>query len=124
MRELVAKYLNHSLSRRGFVRGLTKAGLTATAAQSVLGSVSSVSLAQTAVPSAAPSAAATAASTSVSTAAAAGGAVKSFQGTGGAAFAEHVTRCRASCNSVRACRGIRPASWCVARSRSSDSMGC
>src|SRR5712692_11538175 len=90
MRELVAKYLNHSLSRRGFVRGLTKAGLTATAAQSVLGSVSSVSLAQTAAPSAAPSAAATAASTSVSTAAAAGGAVKSFQGTGGAAFAEQL----------------------------------
>ncbi len=88
MRELVAKYLNHSLSRRGFVRGLTKAGLTATAAQSVLGSVSSVSLAQTAAPSAAPSAAATVASTSVSTAA--GGAVKSFQGTGGAAFAEQL----------------------------------
>src|SRR6266849_7566289 len=86
MRELVAKYLNHSLSRRGFVRGLTEAGLTATAAQSVLGSVSSVSLAQTA----APSAAATAASTSVSTATAAGGAVKSFQGTGGAAFAEQL----------------------------------
>ena len=91
MRELVAKYLNHSLSRRGFVRGLTKAGLTATAAQSVLGSVSSVSLAQTAAPSAAPSAAATAASTSVSTAA--GGAVKSFQGTGGAAFAEQLIAC-------------------------------
>ena len=46
MRELVTRYLHHSLSRRGFVRGLTKAGLTATAAQSVLGSVSSVSLAQ------------------------------------------------------------------------------
>src|SRR6266852_1380042 len=91
MRELVAKYLNHSLSRRGFVRGLTKAGLTATAAQSVLGSVSSVSLAQTAAPSAAPSAAATAASTSVSTAA--GAAVKSFQGTGGAAFAEQLIAC-------------------------------
>src|SRR5215467_13314697 len=88
MRELVARYLNHSLSRRGFVRGLTKAGLTATAAQSVLGSVSSVSLAQTA----APSAAATAASTSVSTATAAG-AVKSFQGTGGAAFAEQLIAC-------------------------------
>ena len=35
MRELVTRYLHHSLSRRGFVRGLTKAGLTATAAQSV-----------------------------------------------------------------------------------------
>jgi len=31
MRELVVRYLNHSLSRRGFVRGLSKAGLTATA---------------------------------------------------------------------------------------------
>ena len=60
MRELVAKYLNQSLSRRGFVRGLTKAGLTATAAQSVLSSVSSVALAQSATPAAAAAAAATA----------------------------------------------------------------
>src|SRR4029450_1219350 len=37
MRELVVKYLSQGISRRGFVRGLTKAGLTATAAQSVLG---------------------------------------------------------------------------------------
>ena len=36
MRELVAKYLSQGISRRGFVGGLTKAGLTATAAQSVL----------------------------------------------------------------------------------------
>src|SRR5262252_7009400 len=77
MRELVARYLNHSLSRRGFVRGLTKAGLTATAAQSVLSSVSSVSVAQTAAP------AATAAS-------AANAGVKPFQGPGGAAFAEQL----------------------------------
>jgi hypothetical protein len=32
MRELVVKYLSQGISRRGF-RGLTKAGLTATAAQ-------------------------------------------------------------------------------------------
>ena len=37
MRELVVKYLSKGISRRGFVSGLTKAGLTATAAQSVLG---------------------------------------------------------------------------------------
>src|SRR4030081_1341648 len=90
MRELVANYLNHSLSRRGFVRGLTKAGLTATAAQSVLSSVSSVALAQSAAP-AAPAAAAPAAATVPAAAAdAASGAVKSFQGTGGACFAEQL----------------------------------
>ena len=43
MRELVAQYLSKSISRRRFVNGLTKAGLTATAAQSVLGAVTSVS---------------------------------------------------------------------------------
>src|SRR3977135_565436 len=87
MRELVANYLNHSLSRRGFVRGLTKAGLTATAAQSVLSSVSSVALAQSAAP-AAPAAAAT--TVPAAAAGAATGAVKSFQGTGGACFAEQL----------------------------------
>ena len=46
MRELVAQYLSHSISRRRFINGLTKAGLTATAAQSVLGAVTSVSQAQ------------------------------------------------------------------------------
>src|SRR5882757_7746917 len=96
MRELVANYLNHSLSRRGFVRGLTKAGLTATAAQSVLSSVSSVALAQSAAP-AAPAAAAPAAAAATVPAAAASaatgaatGAVKSFQGSGGACFAEQL----------------------------------
>ena len=43
MRELVVKYLHKEISRRGFVSGLTKAGLTVTAAQAVLASVSSVS---------------------------------------------------------------------------------
>src|SRR5712671_5795611 len=87
MRELVANYLNHSLSRRGFVRGLTKAGLTATAAQSVLSSVSSVALAQSAAPAAPAAAAATVPAAAAS---AATGAVKSFQGTGGACFAEQL----------------------------------
>src|SRR5215471_7222359 len=73
MRDLVVKYLSKGVSRRNFVTGLTKAGLTMTAAQSVLSSVSTVTLAQTA-----PSAA---------------GPVKTFQGTGGAAFAEQLIAC-------------------------------
>jgi thiamine pyrophosphate-dependent acetolactate synthase large subunit-like protein len=83
MRELVAKYLSKGISRRGFVSGLTKAGLTMTAAQSVLSSVSSVSRAQ--VPAPAPSTPAVPAAP-----AAASGAVKAFQGTGGACFAEQL----------------------------------
>jgi benzoylformate decarboxylase len=70
MRDLVVKYLSKGVSRRNFVTGLTKAGLTMTAAQSVLSSVSTVTLAQ-----AAPSAA---------------GPVKTFEGHGGAAFAEQL----------------------------------
>jgi hypothetical protein len=79
----VAKYLSKGLSRRGFVTGLTKAGLTLTAAQSVLSSVSSVSRAQ--APAPAPSTPAVPAAP-----AAASGAVKAFQGTGGACFAEQL----------------------------------
>src|SRR5215510_11185590 len=73
MRDLVVKYLSKGVSRRNFVTGLTKAGLTMTAAQSVLSSVSTVTLAQTSPP-----------------AGAAAGPVKSFEGTGGAAFVEQV----------------------------------
>ena len=74
MRELVAKYLSNGISRRGFLDGLTKAGLTVAAADSVLNSVNSVAAAEgpSAVGSAAPSA------------------VKQFQGTGGACFAEQL----------------------------------
>src|SRR5258707_11876619 len=94
MRELVAKYLSHSISRRRFVNGLTKAGLTATAAQSVLGSVTSVSLAQGAggatapVPYVPPDA-------NVFSAPGPGtiAGVKQFQGTGGAALAEQLIAC-------------------------------
>src|SRR3954468_1721713 len=91
MRELVVKYLSKGVSRRGFVTGLTKAGLTMTAAQSVLASVSTVSYGQTppsepispgATPPAppAPGAASAAALTGV----------KQFQGTGGAMMAEQL----------------------------------
>jgi thiamine pyrophosphate-dependent acetolactate synthase large subunit-like protein len=93
MRELVARYLNNSLSRRGFVRGLGKAGLTATAAQSVLSSVSSVSLAQTAAPAAPAAAPAASPSVPAAAAGAANAAVKQFQGTGGACFAEQLIAC-------------------------------
>ena len=79
MRELVAKYLSKGISRRGFVSGLTKAGLTVTAAQSVLSSVSSVARAQAPAAPAVPAAPTATA-----------GAIKSFQGTGGAAFAEQL----------------------------------
>jgi len=54
MRELVVKYLHNRISRRGFVGGLTKAGITMTAAQGVLASVNSA-LGQTA-PATAPAA--------------------------------------------------------------------
>src|ERR1700733_13077591 len=89
MRELVVKYLSHDISRRKFVSGLTKAGLTATAANSVLASVGSVSLAQGAGPApAAPAAAAAAAAPAAAGSAVTG--VKSFQGPGGACFAEQL----------------------------------
>src|SRR6195256_3963987 len=92
MRELVANYLNHSLSRRGFVRGLTKPALPPTAAQSVLSSVSSVALAQSAAPAAPAAAAPAAAATTVPAAAATAAtrAVESLPGTGRACFAEQL----------------------------------
>src|SRR3974390_474352 len=102
MRELVAQYLLHSISRRRFVKGLTKAGLTATAAQSVLGAVTSVSQAQGADNTAAPylpQGAATAPvqylpiDRAVPRRAPAVAGVKPFQGTGGAAFAEELIAC-------------------------------
>jgi thiamine pyrophosphate-dependent acetolactate synthase large subunit-like protein len=89
MRELVAQYLSKGISRRTFVGGLTKAGLTTTAAQSVLSAVASVSYAQGAPP--APAAPAAGAGAAAGTAAVAG--VKPFQGTGGAAFAEQLIAC-------------------------------
>ena len=93
MREVVTRYLSKSLSRRGFVKALVKTGITAAAAESVVTSVtSSVAVAQTAAPAgaagtAAP-AAATAAAPATTSATVAG--VKTFQGPGGAAFAEQL----------------------------------
>jgi thiamine pyrophosphate-dependent acetolactate synthase large subunit-like protein len=102
MRELVAQYLSKGISRRGFVGGLTKAGLTATAAQSVLSAVSTVSYAQGAAEAVGPQPASTLAPTlapvttgqaaaPAATAAVAG--VKPFQGPGGACFAEQLIAC-------------------------------
>jgi acetolactate synthase-1/2/3 large subunit len=103
MRELVARYLSHAMSRRRFVNSLTRAGLTAAAAQSVLGAVTSVSHANDADRKSAyiPQGSATApvpyvppdaeAPPPVRSIPAAG--VKAFQGTGGAAFAEQLIAC-------------------------------
>lgn len=89
MRELVVKYLHKEISRRGFVGGLTKAGVTMTAAQGVLASVNSVSFAQTPpsepLPKQGPGIA-----KAPATPASPAGPVKAFQGTGGAAFAEQL----------------------------------
>jgi benzoylformate decarboxylase len=102
MRELVVQYLSGSLSRRGFLNGLTKAGVTFAAAESVLSAVSSSGYAQTppsepvpsgsgagtpgasTVPGPAPATAAAGAG------AGAAGSVKIFQGPGGACFAEQL----------------------------------
>src|SRR5258706_2327266 len=94
MRDLVARYLSQGISRRGFVGGLTKAGLPATAAQSVLTAVASVNSghAQGAGPQAGSAAAAPAPAPAAPVATAVAG-VKPFQGTGGAAFAEQLIGC-------------------------------
>ena len=46
MRELVARYLSQSISRRGFLKGMTRAGLSLAAAESVLQSLNAVADAQ------------------------------------------------------------------------------
>src|SRR5207244_11712399 len=71
MRELVARYLSESISRRGFLKGLTTAGVSIAAAQSILDSVSAVAQAQE-VRRSGPEG------------------VKIFQGTAAAAFAEQL----------------------------------
>ena len=90
MRELVVKYLNKQMSRRSFVGNLTKAGITVTAAQGVLASVSSVAVAQTG-PTPAPAAGAAAApAASATTGQGATAVVRAVQGTGGSAFADQL----------------------------------
>jgi thiamine pyrophosphate-dependent acetolactate synthase large subunit-like protein len=76
MRELVARYLSRSISRRGFLKGLTAAGVSLTAAESILDSVSSVAHAQGAGAGAA--------------AAVAPEAVRVVEGTGAQCFAEQL----------------------------------
>src|SRR6184192_227403 len=46
MRELVARYLSHSISRRSFLKGLTTAGISAVAAKDILESMVPVAQAQ------------------------------------------------------------------------------
>jgi benzoylformate decarboxylase len=107
MRELVVKYLSGSLSRRGFLNGLTRTGLTLAAAESVFSAVSSSALAQTPPTEPVPSgsgAGAPGASTvpgpapvpATGSAAGAGvaGSVKVFQGPGGACLAEQLIASR------------------------------
>ena len=48
MRELVARYLSHSISRRTFLKGLSTAGISAAAARSILDSLVPTAHAQTA----------------------------------------------------------------------------
>jgi thiamine pyrophosphate-dependent acetolactate synthase large subunit-like protein len=74
MRELVARYLSRSISRRGFLKGLTAAGVSLAAAESIVESVSSVAYAQGPGEGAA----------------VAPEAVKVVEGTGGECFAEQL----------------------------------
>ncbi len=76
MRDVVTKYLTNSISRRGFLDNLKLAGMTVTAAESVLTSLN-VAAQTTANPE-----------SSNSTPA-----VKTFQGSGGACFAEQLIAC-------------------------------
>jgi benzoylformate decarboxylase len=96
MRELVVQYLSHTMSRRRFVNGLAKAGLTASAAQSVLAAVTSVASAQGAGTATAPVPYVPApqpAGRGRAPAPAGIWGVNQFQGTGGAAFAEQLIAC-------------------------------
>src|SRR5258706_5962873 len=71
MRELVAQYLSRSISRRSFLKGLTTAGVSLAAAESILQSLVPVARAQ-------------------EVRGAASAAIKVFEGTGGACFAEQL----------------------------------
>lgn len=71
MRELVAQYLSRSISRRNFLKGLTTAGVSLAAAESILQSLVPLAHAQ-------------------QSRGAASAAIKVFEGTGGACFAEQL----------------------------------
>src|SRR6266536_2890635 len=71
MRELVARYLSRSISRRGFLKGLTTAGISLAAAESILESLVPVAHAQ-------------------DTRRVAPDAIKMVEGSGGAAFADQL----------------------------------
>jgi thiamine pyrophosphate-dependent acetolactate synthase large subunit-like protein len=70
MRDLVARYLSHSVSRRNFLKGLTAAGISMTAARGILESLEPLAYAQEARGGA--------------------GAFKVVEGTGGECFAEQL----------------------------------
>src|SRR5581483_5141154 len=76
MRELVARFLSRSISRRGFLKGLTATGDSLAAAESILESVSSVAYAQ--------------GPGEGSSASLSPDAVKVVEGTGGECFAEQL----------------------------------
>src|SRR5207244_9241309 len=71
MRELVARYLSRSISRRGFLKGLTTAGISLASAESILESLVPIAHAQEAR-GIAPEA------------------IKMVEGTGGECFAEQL----------------------------------
>jgi len=71
MRELVARYLSRNISRRGFLKGLTTAGISLAAAESILDSLVPIAHAQEA-------------------ARVAPDAIKMVEGTGGEVFAEQL----------------------------------
>ena len=68
MRELVARYLSRNISRRGFLKGMTAAGVSLAAAESILDSLVPLAQAQSAAPEA----------------------VRTVEGTGGEVFAEQL----------------------------------
>ena len=75
MRDLVGQYLSKSISRRGFLDNMKATGITVAAAQGVLSSLNASAQTTKSVESSAPPV------------------VKTFQGTGGACFAEQLLAC-------------------------------
>ena len=75
MRDLVGQYLSKSISRRGFLDNMKATGITVAAAQGVLSSLNASAQTTKTVESSAPPV------------------VKTFQGTGGACFAEQLMAC-------------------------------